>query len=611
MRRVHDMPFGATVVAGKGVRFRLWAPALSQVELVLEDAGAAPTKLAMTNGADGWFEATVGEAGPGTRYAFAVGDGLSVPDPASRFQPAGVHAASDVVDAAAFDWQDEGWKGLPWEDAVIYELHVGAFSPEGTYAAAEQRLDYLAQLGVTAIELMPLSAAPGARNWGYDGVYPFAPTANYGGPDDLKRFIQAAHARDLMVFLDVVYNHFGPEGNYLHKTAPQFFTDRYHTPWGAAIDFDGPESRPVRDFFVHNALYWLNEFNIDGLRFDAVHAIFDKSERHILTEIAERVRGARSADRHVHLVLENDKNEARYLSREADGRPKAYAAQWNDDIHHALHVVATGEKTGYYEDYADDSVTRLGRALAEGFIYQGEPSAHRGGEARGEESKHLPPSAFVSFVQNHDQIGNRAFGERIPSLAPAEAVRAVTAILLLAPSPPLLFMGEEWNSSTPFLFFCDFGPELAEAVRNGRRREFAHFPEFADEAAQARIPDPSDPETYARSKLDWESATQSDHRAWLELHTRLLSLRRNEIVPRLKERGDVKATHTRGPGGALDVAWTFADGSRLSLRANVSPEPVRVDAPAPTGEMLYCTHEPAEGGSLPPWYVALHLGASP
>ncbi|MBI1212199.1 MAG: malto-oligosyltrehalose trehalohydrolase [Alphaproteobacteria bacterium] len=607
MKRAHDMPFGAAVLPGKGARFRLWAPALSQVGLILRsDENVAEIEVAMEKLPDGWFETVAENAKAGTRYGFSVGKGLIVPDPASRFQPDGVHALSEIIDGEAFEWLDENWKGRPWEDTVIYELHVGTFSPEGTYAAAERRLDYLAQLGITAIELMPLSTAPGERNWGYDGVYPFAPTGNYGTPDELKRFIQSAHARGMMVFLDVVYNHFGPEGNYLHKTAPQFFTDRYHTPWGAAIDFDGEASRTVRDFFVHNALFWLEEFNIDGLRFDAVHAIFDGSKPHILTEIADSVRRATPVGRHFHLVLENDKNEARYLNREKDGHPAAYVAQWNDDIHHVLHVIATGETSGYYQHYADDPISGLGRALTEGFVFQGEPLGD--GKSRGEASKHLPPSAFVSFLQNHDQIGNRALGERITTLAPPEALRAITAVLLLSPSPPMLFMGEEWGSTTPFLFFCDFSPELAAAVRDGRRREFAHFPAFQDEAAQARIPDPSDPETFERSKLNWESATHDEHRAWLELHTYLLALRRSHIAPHLTKSPPPASQYARGPEGRLDVAWTFGDGSRLSLRANLCAQSVVVsDDLDRTAEAIYSTHESIAAGSLPPWYVAFQL----
>jgi maltooligosyltrehalose trehalohydrolase len=376
-----------------------------------------------------------------------------------------VHGASEVIDPGAFAWEDGDWNGRPWAEAVLYELHVGTFSPEGTFAGAQRRLDYLAELGVTAIELMPVGDFPGRCNWGYDGVLPFAPDASYGRPEDLKRLIQAAHRRGLMVLLDVVYNHVGPEGNYLHVYARDaFFTERHHTPWGAAVNFDGPGSELVRRFFVDNALYWLEEYHLDGLRLDAVHAILDDSPLHVLEEIAQAVREGPGRERALHLVLENDANQSRFLTRTAAGSPRWYDAQGNDDIHHALHAILTGERHGYYGDNADVPHRHLGRCLAEGFAHQGEASAYRGGEARGERSAHLPPGAFVGFLQNHDQVGNRAFGERLPVLAPPDALTLATAILLLAPSPPLLFMGEEHAAAVPFLYFCDFGPDLAAAV---------------------------------------------------------------------------------------------------------------------------------------------------
>ncbi|HEY6863977.1 MAG TPA: malto-oligosyltrehalose trehalohydrolase, partial [Burkholderiales bacterium] len=447
MRRRHEMPFGASPKDG-GARFRLWAPAAKTVELCLGDE-----TLAMDRDPEGWFE-TVRPAGGGERYRYRIDSDLLVPDPASRFNPDDVHGPSELVDPLAYEWRDAAWRGRPWEDAVIYELHVGTFSAEGTYAGVERRLDELAGVGVTAVELMPLADFPGTRGWGYDGVLPYAPDASYGRPEDLKRLVDGAHARGLMMFLDVVYNHFGPDGNYLHSYAPRFFTDRYRTPWGAAIDFE--DERAVREFFVHNALYWLEEYRFDGLRFDAVHAIHDASRPDIVEEIADRVRAGPGRERAIHLVLENDANRARYLERGPDGRPRRYTAQWNDDVHHAFHVLLTGESDGYYSDYADRPAARLGRCLTEGFAYQGEPSPFRDGEIRGEPSAHLPPTAFVSFIQNHDQVGNRALGERISRLAPEAALEAAMAVLLLAPSPPMLFMGDEFAAATPFLFFCDF-----------------------------------------------------------------------------------------------------------------------------------------------------------
>src|SRR5438105_1656400 len=485
MRRHHELPFSAELTAD-GVRFRLWAPRARKVELLLE-APPIPA-LPMIAEPGGWFSLTIGRAGAGSRYRYAV-DGAVYPDPASRHQPEGVHGASEVIDPEAYEWRDADWRGRPRHELVIYELHLGAFSERGDFTGAIAHLDHLVELGVTAIELMPIAECPGRRNWGYDGVQWFAPSARYGRPEELKALVDACHARRVAVLIDVVYNHFGPEGNYLHAIASDFFTERHHTPWGAAINYDGPRSPLVRDFVLHNALYWLEEFHLDGLRLDAVHAILDQSAPDILTELAETVR-QHITDRPVHLVLENDRNEARRLGRD-------YAAQWNDDLHHALHVLLTGETRGYYGDYAECPIEQLGRALATGFAYQGEPSEHRHGHPRGEPSAHLPATAFVSFLQNHDQIGNTPFGTRIGANAPEELVHAAAAIVLLSPQIPLLFMGEEWASRRPFPFFCDFAPPLDEAVRQGRRREFAHFPEFADPDAQQLIPDPTAAATFA------------------------------------------------------------------------------------------------------------------
>ena len=435
----------------------------------------------------GWFE-LVTAAAAGSRYRYQLDNGLRIADPAARAQEDDVQGPSLVVDPHRYAWQNPAWAGRPWSQTVLYELHVGTFSDEGTFDGVRQKLSHLAGLGVTAIELMPLADFAGRRNWGYDGVLPFAPDRAYGEPDDLKRLIDEAHGLGLMVFLDVVYNHFGPDGNYLPLLAPEFFTEDIPTPWGAAINY---ALRPVRDFVIDNALYWLEEYRFDGLRLDAVHAIEDASEVHILTELAETVRWVIGRERYVHLVLENDANQARYLERDAGGHTLHYDAQWNDDFHHVAHALLTGERAGYYADYADRPVERLARALDRGFIYQGEPSAHRGGVPRGEPSGDLPPLAFVDFLQNHDQIGNRAFGERLTTLAEPARLKMMQALLLLAPQVPLLFMGEEWGAEEPFLFFCDFHDELADAVREGRRREFAHFPEFANAAARARIPDPN------------------------------------------------------------------------------------------------------------------------
>src|SRR4051794_32423407 len=432
MRRAHAMPFGADV-GPDGVRFALWAPTAREVALVL-DGG----ERAMPPAENGWRRLTVPEARTGSRYGFRIDGDLVVPDPASRFQPDDVHGLGLVVDPSAYAWSDGGWKGRPWEEAVVYEVHVGTATPEGTYAGLTGRLESLRDLGITAIELMPLNDFAGSRNWGYDGVLPYAPDASYGTPDDLKRLVERAHALGLMVLVDVVYNHFGPTGNYLHAYAKTFFTDRHQTPWGDGINVDGESAPVVRDFFVHNALYWLEEFHVDGLRFDAVHAIQDDSREHLIGELGRRIRAA-LPDRNIHLVLENEANQARWLERDERQRPKLHTAQWNDDVHHCWHVLMTGEADAYYEDFVDDTVGKLGRCLAEGFAYQGEPFRHTG-HPRGERSAHLPPSAFVAFLQNHDQIGNRAMGDRISDLASPERLALARAGLLLSPQIPMLYM---------------------------------------------------------------------------------------------------------------------------------------------------------------------------
>jgi maltooligosyltrehalose trehalohydrolase len=592
------MSFGAECLEGGGVRFRLWGPKAEKVRLCLQE------KLSMPKLDEGWFELCVPEASAGTRYQFEINQQLRVPDPASRFQPQDVHGPSEVIGPEEFDWTDVAWRGRPWEEAVIYELHTGAFTSQGTFAGVESKLDYLMDLGVTAVELMPVSDFPGKRNWGYDGVLPFAPDSSYGRPEDLKRLVQAAHARGLMMFLDVVYNHFGPDGNYLRAYAPEFFTGKHHTPWGEAINFDGLGSRTVRDFFIHNALYWLEEYHFDGLRFDAVHAIVDDSDPDILSELASEVRQKLGSGRHIHLVLENDQNAARYLRRDRKARAAFYDAQWNDDEHHALHVLLTGENGGYYGDYADHPLAHLGRCLAEGFAYQGEHSDFRDGEQRGEPSHHLPSTAFVPFLQNHDQVGNRAFGDRLNKLADPAALKAATAILLLGPSPPLLFMGEEFAAHTPFLFFCDFHDNLAKAVTEGRRNEFKRFSQFSDPAIRARIPDPNAPETFQSSKLNWSDA-HGGLDAWLSRYRELLAVRRKEIVPLLRGMAENHSRYEVSNGKVLLVEWRFEEKT-LILLANLSSE-MQPQAAQPQGRVIYKAGTHSLPGRLGPWSVVWFL----
>ena len=619
VQRLHPMPFGSELLADGRVHFQLWAPAARQVDVCLAQNGAHSVSrnnpvehatLPMNAKQGGWFSLTTEQAGAGTLYRFRIDGEMLVPDPVSRFQPEDVHGPSEVIDPGAWSWQDATWCGRPWEETITYEVHVGSFTPQGSFTAVQEKLDYLVELGVTAIELMPVADFPGKRNWGYDGVYLFAPDSSYGRPENLKALIDAAHARGLMVFLDVVYNHFGPEGNYLHVYAPQFFTTRHRTPWGAAINYDGPHSNWVRQFFIHNALYWLEEFHLDGLRFDAVHAIMDDTQPDILTELAERIREHFGHSRHIHLILENDHNAAHYLARDAGPQPRGYSAQWNDDIHHTLHVLLTGESSGYYLDYADNPVRHLGRSLTEGFAYQGERSAYRDGQARGESSRHLPDTAFVSFLQNHDQVGNRAFGERIAVLTEPEHVRAVSVLLLLAPAPPLLFMGEEWGCTQPFAFFCDFSPDLADKVVAGRRREFARFPQFSDPAARERIPNPMDPETFAQAILDWDSCNLPEHKHWLELYRELLALRQRELIPRLHKISSQQKSFTQLSERALSVHWVLGDGAELFVIANLGDEPL-TDINLPAGRVLYTTHAEAfkrhDSEHLPAWSVVWYL----
>ncbi len=609
MKRQHAMPFGAEFTQTNQVRFRLWAPSAVRVFLLIGDE--APVSMHAEE--EGWYEWISPQAQAGSRYRYQIDNGLCVPDPAARYNPDDVHGASQVIDPAAFDWQDDDWCGRPWEEAVIYEIHVGTFTPEGTFAAVEQRLDYLAALGVTTIELMPIADFPGQRNWGYDGTLLFAPDSAYGTPDDLKRLIQSAHQHGLMVLLDVVYNHFGPEGNYLHHYALQFFNDQYHTPWGAAINLDSDDSKTVRDFYRHNALYWLEEYHFDGLRLDAVHAMHDVGHPDFLEELAQTVRQTFAAQRHIHLILENDHNTTRYLTRGRNGQVLGYNAQWNDDAHHAYHVLLTHESDGYYTDYVHEPIRHLGRCLTEGFAYQGEISAYRNGKPRGESSAFLPPTAFVNFLQNHDQIGNRAMGERLVTLTTTAALRAAIALFLLSPAVPLLFMGEEWGAREPFPFFCEFSGDLAAAVTQGRRNEFARFERFYDPAARNAIPDPCAESTFKLAKLDWRMQKQLRSRKWLELYHTLLEIRQCIIVPRLYGVHDGHFA-VLSPY-ALHAGWSLAGDARLSVYANLGAIPVSLTS-LPQGKVFFSSEEKPEqslsSGILPAfatvWYLEEHHG---
>ncbi len=520
-----------------------------------------------------------------------------MPDPASAFQPEDVSGPSEVIDHASYRWRATDWRGRPWQETVAIETHVGTFTPEGTYRAMIGKLDHLVTTGITALELMPLADFAGRRNWGYDGVLWYAPDSVYGRPDDLKALIDEAHLRGLMVFLDVVYNHFGPEGNYLGRYAPGFFTEA-QTPWGSAIDYRVPQ---VRAFAIENALYWLREYRFDGLRLDAVHAIPELGEISMLHDLSVAV-GKLAAEtcRHIHLVLENDDNSASALDAGQDPPRGKYRAQWNDDYHHAWHVWLTGETHGYYRDYTTSPMADVARALASGFVYQGEASAHRGGRLRGEPSGELHPTAFVNFLQNHDQIGNRALGDRLESNVSASAIEAALAITLLAPMVPMLFMGEEWGSKAPFPFFCDFQGDLAEAVRNGRRKEFAGaYAKHGDE-----IPDPLDPLTFQSAMLDWQSLDEQAGRKRLALVQSLLAIRRREIVPRLA--GTTFGGAHAEDSDLLTADWRMGDGATLRLLANLSAGEIAREQSETTGTPIWGD---STSGLVPPWSVFWRLEA--
>ena len=592
-------PFGAEVQSDGSVDFRLYAPAASSIRIALEDGGEL---LPMDDSGGGWYELHTERAQTGSLYRFVLPDGLRVPDPASRFQPQDVHGPSEVVAPGSYVWQDGDWKGRPWAETVLYELHIGTFTSEGTFRAAMEKLDHLAALGVTAIEIMPIADFPGKRNWGYDGALLYAPDSTYGRPDDLRALVDAAHARGISVLLDVVYNHFGPDGNYIQQYYPELLTARHKTSWGDALNFDSDNSDQTREFIIHNALYWIQEFHLDGLRFDAVHAIIDEGKRHILDEMAERLRAA-VQDKPLHLILENEKNEAHRLERDDHGEPEHYTAQWNDDMHHVLHVAGTHEDEGYYKDYEGD-FNKLGRALSEGFAFQGELSTCTG-KQRGEPCRHLPPSAFVAFIQNHDQIGNRAFGERINAIASPEAVRALAAVYLLLPQIPMLFMGEEWAATQPFPYFCDFAGELGEKIREGRRKEFAAFPEFKDPEQLKRIPDPQAEETFQSAKLDWNQLHESTHAESLDWHKRILSVRREAIVPMVQRLGgDASGFRVVGPGAA-SIYWKDEYGNVLTLIVNLANEP-RGKCPSSGGRILWQEGEQV-GDACGPWFVRWSL----
>lgn len=555
MKFRHELPFGATLQPNGTTRFRIWAPSAEGLDLVI-----GGTKRGMTHEGGGWYALTV-PAPAGTRYQYALPDGTHFADPASRMQDTDVHDPSVVVDPTDYEWQNADWQGRPWHEMVLYELHPGLM---GGFRGIQEHLPELQRLGITAVELMPVADFPGRHNWGYDGVLPYAPDRAYGTPDEFKAMVDAAHGLGLSVYLDVVYNHFGPDGAYIHAFARKFFREDLQTPWGAAIDFRRPE---VRDYFLQNVIYWLEEYRLDGLRFDAVNAI---SEEDFLFDVARLAHGRIERGRHIGLVLEHEHNRAALLG----GAPR-FDAQWADDFHHCLHVLLTGEDEGYYDGF-QDTTNQLRRVLAEGFAYQGEVPPGKQ-KPRGEPSGHLPTSAFVVFLQNHDQTGNRAMGERLAALVEPQALRAAAALMLLSPFIPMLFMGDEFASKSPFLFFTDHHDELADLVREGRRSEFGHFSGFKDEAKRARIPDPNAASTFASSAPE---PTDQAHFDWMR---HVLALRRERItagIPGCRSLGaDVLAP------GAVRAAWRLGNGKQLTVAINLGT--AAVDPKLSDGPMLF------------------------
>lgn len=522
---------------GKGTRFRVWAPQQQQVSLIVHPrADRESYVLPLERYADGTWGGCFNEVAVGSRYYYRLAEG-DFPDPASRYQPEGVHGPSQVVDHRTFPWTDRDWHGVDHKDLVLYELHVGTFTPEGTFSAAAQKLPYLVELGVTAVELMPVADFPGQRNWGYDGVDLFSPARCYGTPDDLRRLVDEAHALGLAVFLDVVYNHLGPEGNYLPAFSPYYFSEEHENPWGKALNFDGPHSAMVRRFFIENAMHWVHEYHIDGLRLDATHAIIDESAVPFVSELVTRIRESVHG-RRAYVIAEDHRNLSHMVRCEGEGG-WGLDGVWADDFHHEVRVALAGDNEGYYADF-DGSMTKLADTLNTGWLFSGQFSEHLG-EHRGTDPEGVPPRRFVFCVQNHDQIGNRALGDRLHHQIDHAMFRAASVLMLCSPATPLIFMGQEWAASSPFLFFTDHPEELGRLVTEGRRKEFRHFRMFSDENARARIPDPQAESTFLRSRLDWSETTKDPHVSMLWLYRALLALRRSEPAIRYAEPGTFRA----------------------------------------------------------------------
>jgi maltooligosyltrehalose trehalohydrolase len=529
----HWKPSLGAWLENQSAHFRLWAPEARSIDLILESTEVSSSPLPLKSSGDGYFIGVFPENAAGTRYRFCIDGDRTLPDPASRSQPEGVHGPSEVVDPSQFDWTDDNWTGLEMERLILYELHVGTFSPEGTFDGVRKKLGHLRDLGVTAIELMPVADFPGNRGWGYDGVDLFAPARCYGKPDDFRQLVDDAHAMNIGVFLDVVYNHLGPEGAYLGAFSPYYFSPRHQSPWGDAVNLDDKHCQPVRDFFIENALHWIHEYHIDGLRLDATHALVDDSPTHFLQELSERVHASLPKERKVHLIAEDDRNEKK-LIQPADQGGYGLDAVWADDFHHQVRRMLAGDDDGYFKDFTGTAAD-LAQTIREGWFYTGQDSAFRKAP-RGTKTKGILPHQFVHCIQNHDQVGNRALGDRLNSKIDPTVFRAVSALLLLSPATPLIFMGQEWAASTPFCYFTDHPEALGKAVTEGRRNEFRHFKAFSNPKSRRTIPDPQALSTFLNCKLNWDECNGDYHAGTLRLYRELLNLRKTEPALQKKEK---------------------------------------------------------------------------
>ncbi len=536
-QRIWRPTLGAWAECG-GARFRIWAPEAKDVEVIVAPPDSESMQAALSKNDDGTFSGFLAGVLPGNRYTYLLDGRGPFPDPASRFQPEGVHGPSEFLDPARFEWSDAHWRGLEPEQVVVYELHVGTFTPEGTFAGVINRLPWLLDLGVTAIELMPVADFAGSRSWGYDGVALYAPSRSYGHPDDLRRLVDTAHSLGLGVFLDVVYNHFGPVGNYTLSFSPDYLSKTHSSAWAACVNLDGENAERVREFFIENARHWVHEYHLDGLRLDATHALIDGSPRNFVAELTETVQST-VAGRRVLIVAEDVRNAATMIRPASEGG-WGLDGIWADDLHHQLRRHLTGDNEAYYRDYTG-SAADIVTTINQGWFYTGQPSVHHEGEPRGTDPSGLPPRLFYVCLQNHDQVGNRALGDRLHHKASLAEFRAVSALLLCLPETPLLFSGQEWAASSPFQYFTDHDADLGKIVTEGRRREFRHFRAFVDPEARELIPDPQDPATFERSKLNWSEIEREPHASIRRLYRELLTLRRDEPALRSGASGRFRA----------------------------------------------------------------------